>query len=68
MVVANRQTVSIGEADYRALDTVRLAMEKERGRCVSFAEVVSALIHEAGWAIRRNGSNVTILTRHISAP
>ena len=50
-----QQVVKIRDADYRVLDAVRLAMEQERGRCVSFAEVVSALIREAGMAIRRNG-------------
>ncbi len=49
------QVVKIKDADYRVLDTLRLAMEQERGRCVSFAEVVNVLIREAGMAVRRNG-------------
>lgn len=61
MVTATRtngkhQVVKINDADYRILDAVRVAMEQERGRCVSFAEAVRVLIRDrASWAARRNG-------------
>ncbi len=43
----SQQVVRINDADYRVLDAVRLAMEQEKGRCVSFAEAVNAVICEA---------------------
>ncbi len=51
-------TIRVEVETYRILDALRMAMEKETGRRVSLAEVVKAVIHEAGMTIRRNGSEV----------
>ena len=53
----SKQIIRIDDETYCALDALRVAMERERGGRVSFAEVVKVLVREAGWAVRRNGAN-----------